>query len=64
MPRPQYPDYTDIKLSFEQDNKIAIVTLNRPSRRNAWTPEMATELADVYAKLDEDDAVHAVMLVS
>jgi enoyl-CoA hydratase/carnithine racemase len=44
------------------DRGLAIVTLNRPDRLNAWTHEMSALLSDSMAALDADDGVRAVVL--
>jgi len=42
--------------------RTAIVRLNRPERRNAWSPAMAGALNDALAALDRDDGVRAIVL--
>jgi enoyl-CoA hydratase/carnithine racemase len=51
-----------IKLAIEAH--IAEVTLARPEKLNAITPEMAEEIARICAALDRDDAVRAVLLTA
>jgi 2-(1,2-epoxy-1,2-dihydrophenyl)acetyl-CoA isomerase len=41
---------------------VAVLTLNRPERRNALSPQMLAALASTLAKAESDDAVGAVML--
>lgn len=41
---------------------VGVLTLNRPERRNAMTPEMLTALADVLPVLAAADDVRAVLL--
>ena len=41
---------------------VATVRLNRPDRRNAWTPGLQRELDVILADLADDDAVRAVVL--
>ncbi len=41
---------------------VALLTLNRPERRNAYTAEMGTLLNDAYRQCDDDDAVRAIVL--
>ena len=36
---------------------IALLTLNRPERRNAYTAEMGALLNRAYRQCDDDDAV-------
>lgn len=44
------------------DDGVAVVTFNRPARRNALTPEMLDALARVLAELEADEAVGCVVL--
>jgi enoyl-CoA hydratase/carnithine racemase len=53
-------DYEQIAL--ERDDGVAIVTLNRPERLNAWTPRMSLELAHALEAANADPAVGAVVL--
>ena len=39
-------------LRLEQDGQIAVLTLNRPEKRNAISPEMITELLDVFDEVE------------
>ena len=32
-------------ITYERRDAVALVTLNRPERLNAWTPQMASEQA-------------------
>lgn len=41
---------------------VALVTLNRPHRRNAYTPQMGALLNEAYRRCDDDDAVRAIVL--
>lgn len=43
---------------------IATITLDRPQKLNALTPEMLDELEDVAATVDRDTSVRAVILAS
>ncbi len=52
--------YEDIL--YEVEDGVAIITLNRPDRLNAWTQVMGAELCDALAGAEEDDAVRAVVL--
>ncbi len=45
-----------------RDGDVAIVTLNRPERLNAWHAPMRAELLEELARLDEDEAVGAIVL--
>lgn len=41
---------------------VALVTLNRPERRNAYTPRMGAELGDAFRGLEADDEVRAIVV--
>lgn len=49
-------------LFFDVDDGVAVITLNRPERRNAVGDGMRAELADAYRRCDADDAIRAVVL--
>ena len=36
------------------DDHILLIGLNRPAKRNGWTPRMFRELAEAYTQLDDD----------
>src|SRR3954471_24496607 len=50
------------QLLAEVDDGVAVVTMNRPERRNALTVEMLDALGRVLADVERDDAVGAVVL--
>lgn len=52
--------YETILVSVE--DRVATVTLNRPERMNAWSPQMAAELSDALRAANGDDAVRAIVL--
>lgn len=41
---------------------IHLITLNRPDRMNAWTPQMMEELIDAFRLADDDDEVRAIII--
>jgi enoyl-CoA hydratase/carnithine racemase len=49
-------------IRFERQGAVAILTLNRPERMNAWTGSMALELAHALGVCNSDDAVRVVVL--
>ena len=49
-------------LRLEHDGAVAIVTLDRPDRRNAFTMAMRGEIATLFDNLAQDDGVRAVVL--
>lgn len=46
----------------EQEGGVAVVTLNRPDRYNAWHAAMRIEVADVIRELNADGRVRAIVL--
>ena len=53
-------NFTQIR--YEANNGIALVTLNRPERLNAWTKTMMEELMRAADTADSDDDVRAVIV--
>jgi len=50
------------QIAVERRDEVALVTLNRPERLNAWTPQMSVELADAIGRANDDRAVGAIVL--
>lgn len=46
----------------EIKNRVALITLNRPEKLNAWTPTMRTELIHLLGQLDKNDDVRAIVV--
>ena len=53
-------EYTQIVV--ERDGPVALVTLNRPDRMNAWTWTMSAELGQAFGELDADDGCRAIVV--
>ena len=49
-------------VTYNLDDEIATITLNRPHRMNAWTGRMHTEYRWVLAKANEDDKVRVIVI--
>lgn len=47
---------------FDRSDGIARVTLNRPAKMNALTPEMVVRLADFWDEVADDETVRAVLV--
>jgi enoyl-CoA hydratase len=47
---------------YERDGAVATLTLNRPRRLNAITPELVEGLGDALRRAQDDPAVHALRL--
>ena len=44
------------------DEHILLIGINRPAKRNGWTPRMFRELAEAYSRLDDDPALRVGVL--
>jgi enoyl-CoA hydratase/carnithine racemase len=49
-------------IAIDCDVEVAVVTLNRPEKRNALSLEMMRELADAFAELGGDERIRAIIL--
>ncbi len=47
---------------YEVDDKVGVITLNRPEKLNAISAELQHELTDAFARADADAATSVVML--
>jgi enoyl-CoA hydratase/carnithine racemase len=47
---------------YERRDAVAVITLNRPDRLNAWTPQMASEQADAIRTANDDPEVGAIVM--
>ncbi len=47
---------------LERHDEVAVVTLNRPDRLNAWHAEMRTEVATAFRACNADSGVRAVVV--
>jgi len=52
-------DYEQI--IYDVEDRVAIITLNRPEALNAWTPVMMNEVLDALDRADEDDDVRVLI---
>ena len=48
-------------IDYASANGVLTITLNRPERLNAFTPQMRDELLDAVERADEDDAVRVIV---
>jgi enoyl-CoA hydratase/carnithine racemase len=51
-------------LKFERQGDVAVVTLNRPNRRNALSLDLMTELINCFSAIGRDREIHAVILAA
>ncbi|HTX26148.1 MAG TPA: enoyl-CoA hydratase-related protein [Streptosporangiaceae bacterium] len=49
-------------LRAEIDDGVAVLTMNRPDRRNAFSPAMASAMGAILAQVEADEAVGCVVL--
>ncbi|ABW12340.1 Enoyl-CoA hydratase/isomerase [Parafrankia sp. EAN1pec] len=56
------PRVDDEVVRYEVDNGVAVLTLNRPDRMNAWTLEMEDRYFDLLLEADADPEVRAVVV--
>jgi enoyl-CoA hydratase len=49
-------------LTFDVSDRVARITLNRPDKRNALTPQALAELSDALIEADDRTDVHAIVL--
>ncbi|MFD0418136.1 enoyl-CoA hydratase/isomerase family protein [Streptomyces sp. NPDC127108] len=56
------PETTGLRVERDARTGVAVVTLDRPRRHNALTPETAAELAWLWKTFRGDDTVRAVVL--
>jgi enoyl-CoA hydratase/carnithine racemase len=50
------------QILFEVRDRILTITLNRPDRLNAFTPQMRQELIDAFDRADADDDIRAIIV--
>lgn len=53
-------DYEQIRV--ERHDAVALLTLHRPDRLNAWTPRMSVELVDAIERANQDREVGAIVV--
>jgi enoyl-CoA hydratase/carnithine racemase len=49
-------------LSLERRDEVALVTLQRPEKRNALSIDLRVELSETFGRLGEDDGVGCIVL--
>jgi enoyl-CoA hydratase/carnithine racemase len=50
------------RILYEKRGDVAVITLNRPDKLNAWTPGMAEEQAEAIADANADRAIGAIVM--
>ncbi|RGE24258.1 enoyl-CoA hydratase/isomerase family protein [Leucobacter sp. wl10] len=46
---------------LERDGEVAVVTLNRPEKLNAWTADMRSRIIEILAGLTRDESCRAIV---
>jgi enoyl-CoA hydratase/carnithine racemase len=49
-------------VGYEVDNGVAVITLNRPDRLNAWTPTLGRDYLDLVERAGEESDIRAVVV--
>ena len=49
-------------IDYETRGRVALITLNRPDRLNAWTPQMASEQAAAIGTANDDESIGAIVM--
>ena len=50
------------QIIYEARGDVALITLNRPQKLNAWTPKMSVEQADALETANGDPAIGAIVM--
>lgn len=50
------------QITVERRDAVSLVSLNRPERLNAWTPQMSVELADAIESANQNREVGAIVV--
>ncbi|HBD10921.1 MAG TPA: enoyl-CoA hydratase [Porticoccaceae bacterium] len=50
------------EIIYHTDDKVAVITLNRPDKLNAWTTRMADEIQDATVTAADDDSVNVIVI--
>jgi enoyl-CoA hydratase/carnithine racemase len=49
-------------VKYEREGAVAIITMNRPERLNAWGPDTSREIGEAFQQYDEDDEARVAIL--
>ena len=52
----------DAVVLYEVDDKVSVITLNRPDKLNAISPDLQHQLTEAFAQADADAATSVVLL--
>ena len=48
-------------IDYEQDGSVVTITMNRPEKRNALSPELRHELEQGWVRASDDDSVSVIV---
>jgi enoyl-CoA hydratase/carnithine racemase len=51
-----------VEIIYEKNDRVAITTLNRPARLNAFNARMGLEVKEAMTHADNDDSVRAIVV--
>jgi enoyl-CoA hydratase/carnithine racemase len=51
------------QITYATEGPVAVITLNRPERLNAWTRRMSIEMTHAIARTNDDPALGAIVLI-
>lgn len=54
--------HDDGRITFERDGNVAIITIDRPHKLNAYTPEMFHQLVDAFNEFNQDATLRVAIL--
>lgn len=50
------------QINYEQRDDLALITLDRPERLNAWTARMGAELTDAFGRANDESSIGAIIV--
>ncbi|MCC7364384.1 MAG: enoyl-CoA hydratase/isomerase family protein [Dehalococcoidia bacterium] len=50
------------QITSEQRGRVAVITLNRPEKLNAWTPRMSSEMMDAMNRAVDEPTIGAIVV--
>jgi enoyl-CoA hydratase/carnithine racemase len=62
MAAPSIPAHPEGSIDCEERGHLLLIGINRPAKRNGFTPKMFRELGEAYTRLDEDAVLRVGVL--
>lgn len=50
------------RVTFEREGSVAVITLDRPDKHNAYTPQMYEEMTEAFKEFDQNPDLHVAIL--